>query len=98
MILHVVFVDFISTKSLSKSTQDTYLSKLFNDEYSVHNKFLIFKNCVKDTRVQFDKNYTEFENGFGNRKSGNYWRGLKILHKLTLKAMGVRFELTVSDT
>ncbi len=30
------------------------------------------------------------------RESGNYWRGLKIMHELTLRSVGVRFELAVS--
>ena len=59
-------------------------------------KVLILRNNISFETVTFDKNYTMFENGFGHVSFDNYWRGLKSLHKLTLKAFGVRFELTVS--
>ena len=92
----VSIVDKLLNVAKSKPTKPLSLREIFKNEYSKYKKFLIFRNCVNDTRVQFKKNYAEFEKGFGYRWRGNYWRGLINLHQLTLKAIGARFELTVS--
>ena len=55
---------------------------------------LILRNVVDD--LTFNKSYTEYENGFGNAISGNYWIGLKTIHNLTKDSdRVVRFELQV---
>ena len=38
-----------------------------------------------DGSVSFDRNWTDCENGFGN-KTGEYWLGLSYMHRLTTSA------------
>ena len=38
-----------------------------------------------DGSVSFDRNWTEYESGFGN-KTGEYWLGLSYMHRLTTSA------------
>ena len=55
---------------------------------------LILRNVIDD--LTFNKSYTEYENGFGNATSGNYWIGLKAVYNLTKNSdRVVRFELKV---
>ena len=55
---------------------------------------LILRNVVDD--LTFNKSYTEYENGFGNATSGNYWIGLKTIYNFTKNSdRVVRFELQV---
>lgn len=49
-----------------------------------------------DKNVSFDRNWTEYESGFGDPK-GSYWLGLKTMHHLTRKNVTLRFDLRNMD-
>ena len=42
-------------------------------------------HCRFDGSVSFDRNWTDYEIGFGN-KTGEYWLGLSYIHRLTTSA------------
>ena len=79
----------------SKFTRDTII-EICDREYAKFNKCLIMRNHLNDIKTKFNKNYTSFENGFGNRTLGNFWIGLKNLHKLTSGAVGLHVYMKVN--
>ena len=45
------------------------------------------------TRVNFDRNWTDYEAGFGNIQEGNFWLGNKMIHMLMKTPRFLRIEL-----